>query len=589
MRNENPSVETIFHQVLEQDPSDRTAFLDQLCGEDSELRCEVEELLRFHETPGMYMEKPVLQWLDIAEDSAKCEVPTDQIDSNDTKHSTGNRENRDVKDGWPTFPGHEVLEELGRGGMGVVYLARQIRADRLVALKVILAQNHANREDRQRFQIEAEAIARLQHPGIVQIFEVSEHENNPYFTLEYCRGGNLSQYLNGIPVTPQEAAELTASLANAIQTAHDAQIIHRDLKPANVLLTPTVNSIDTEASGQSRSSLSNFSVKITDFSLAKNLDSVTLTAPGRVAGTPAYMAPEQAQSGQNMTVAVDVYALGTILYECLTGRPPFQAATAPQTILQVIQQEPVAPRQLSSAIPRDAETICLKCLHKDPRKRYASARELADDLQRYLDGKPIQARPVGLRERGWRWCRRNPLIATLLMLLFLTLTGGIIGTSIALHKADSNRKVAEKNLGDAEHQKRLAEEKSKQLEEKSKQLEEKTKQLRKELSRKEAALFSGQLARADGLVNLRPREALGLLLDLDLCPIHMRRFAWNLVARQAEPGLTIDNGKKGVYSVAFSPDGKTLATGGADGHVRLYEVATGRLRATLPKQSWPIY
>jgi serine/threonine protein kinase len=282
--------------------------------------------------------------------------------------------------------GYAVEAELGRGAMGVVYRARQLALGRTVALKMILAGDHASEQERARFRQEAEAIARLSHPNIVQIHEVGEHDGLPFLALEFCPGGSLADRLDGTPLPPGEAARLVETLARAMQPAHEAQVVHRDLKPANVLLS---------ADG---------TPKVTDFGLARKLDAATVdlaaTRPGAVLGTPSYMAPEQAggRSGE-VGPAADVYALGAILYECLTGRPPFKAATLHETLLQVTADEPVPPRQLQSQTPRDLETIVQKCLRKEPAQRYGSAAELADDLSRQQRGEPIRARPWG------RWSR----------------------------------------------------------------------------------------------------------------------------------------------------------------------------------------
>jgi hypothetical protein len=291
---------------------------------------------------------------------------------------------------WPAVPGYEVLEELGRGGMGVVYKARQAGLGRLVALKVILAGAHAGADDRARFRAEAEAVARLQHPNVVQIHEVGERDGRPYFSLEFCPGGSLDGRLAGTPLPPPEAGRLVETLARAVHAAHRHGIIHRDLKPANVLLAE------------------DGTPKITDFGLAKRLDGSGRTRSGELLGTPSYMAPEQARGqGKAVGPAADVYALGAILYECLTGRPPFRAATWPETLQQVSAEEPVPPRRLNAAVPRDLETVCLKCLEKEPGRRYAGARDLAEDLRRFGAGEPVKARPVGWPGRTWRWARRQ--------------------------------------------------------------------------------------------------------------------------------------------------------------------------------------
>jgi eukaryotic-like serine/threonine-protein kinase len=278
-------------------------------------------------------------------------------------------------------PGYDILEELGRGGMGVVYKARQIGLGRTVALKMVLAGVHAGPDDLARFHREAQAIARLKHPNIVQIFEVGTKEDLPFFSMEYLEGGSLADRLDGIPWGEHKAANLLHSLARAVHAAHQQNIIHRDLKPANILLT---------ADGLP---------KITDFGLAKKLDSgrTAHTQTGAILGTPSYMAPEQAGGAKNVGPSADVYALGAILYELLTGRPPFLAATHVDTILLVLSQDPEPPSRLCAEVDRDLETICLKCLHKDPNKRYPSAAALANDLRRFRVGELIHARHAGSR------------------------------------------------------------------------------------------------------------------------------------------------------------------------------------------------
>ena len=304
--------------------------------------------------------------------------------------------------------GYEILGELGRGGMGVVYRAMDLRLKRVVALKMVLAGAHADTAELQRFQLEAEAVAQLQHPNIVQIHDVGEHNGRPFLSLEFVGGGELASKIAGEPQPPAEAAELVETLSRAMHFAHQRNIIHRDLKPANVLLADD---------GQP---------KITDFGLAKRLEEDSAqTASGSIMGTPSYMAPEQA-GGKHSTIGpqTDVYALGALLYCLLTGRPPFQSASVMDTVLQVLEQEPVPPRQLVQGLDRDLETITLKCLQKDPGRRYQSAEEVAEELRRFLGGEPIQARPVGAIERGWRWGRRKPAIAGLCAAISLLLVVG---------------------------------------------------------------------------------------------------------------------------------------------------------------------
>lgn len=293
--------------------------------------------------------------------------------------------------------GYEILGVLGRGGMGVVYKARQPGLKRVVALKMILSGGHAGEDDLGRFRSEAQAVARLQHPNIVQIYEVGDDEGRPYFSLEYVDGGCLTRQLDGHPQHPRQAAEMTLVLTRAIAHAHAHGIVHRDLKPANVLLTK------------------DGTPKITDFGLAKRLeDDAGQTRSGSILGTPDYMSPEQA-SGRVRDIGPrsDVYALGAMLYEFITGRVPLRGASVLDTLQQVVSKEPVAPTQLQPKLPRDLETICLKCLQKDPAKRYATAEELGEDLRRFLANEPILARPIGAVERVWRACRRNPRVAAL--------------------------------------------------------------------------------------------------------------------------------------------------------------------------------
>jgi tetratricopeptide (TPR) repeat protein len=349
----------------------------------------------------------------------------------------------EARQGLPAIPGYELLEEVGRGGMGVVYKARHVALDRLVALKMVLSGEFAGELERARFRTEAQAAARLSHPNVVQVYEVGEHRGHPYLALEYVGGGSLAEQLRLGPLPPHRAAEVVEVLAGAVQAAHDQGIVHRDLKPANILLQMDKETRregdkergrqgdkEKEPSSVSSSpcllvSLSSAVPKIADFGLAKRLDVETATQSGAVMGTPAYMAPEQAAGkGKEVGPSADVYALGAILYECLTGRPPFQAATPLDTIFQVLSSEPVPPRRLRPGVPRDLETVCLCCLEKEPHKRYPSAGALADDLKRWLAGEPIRVRPVGGAGRLWRWCRRRPAVAALLLALLLSLLAG---------------------------------------------------------------------------------------------------------------------------------------------------------------------
>jgi WD40 repeat protein len=328
---------------------------------------------------------------------------------------------------YPSVPGYEILEELGRGGMGVVYKARHLALRRLVALKMILAGGHASRQDRNRFRGEAQAFAALQHPNIIQLYEVGEHDGLPFFSMEIVDGGSLKQKTRGTPLPAREAAALIEKLARAMHYAHQQGVIHRDLKPANVLLT---------ADGEP---------KITDFGLAKRLQEdshqteAAATRTGDAIGTPSYMAPEQAAGqGKRVGPLADVYSLGAMLYELLTGRPPFLAETVLETLSLVLSEEPASPSRVQPHLPRDLVTICLKCLRKEPLGRYGSAGELADDLRRFLQNEPIRAVPVGGWQRLVKWARRNPAWAALWavsVLALLVLLGGGIVYNVQLNRA----------------------------------------------------------------------------------------------------------------------------------------------------------
>jgi serine/threonine-protein kinase len=304
------------------------------------------------------------------------------------------------------FGKYEIIGEIGRGGMGVIYKARQKDLERTVAIKMILASQLASRQQVERFVAEARTMARLHHPNIVRIHETGEVHGQHYFVMEYITGASLAEELRKGTIGPEKAARLVALVARAVQHLHEQGIVHRDLKPSNILL---------DEKGQPY---------VTDFGLVKMLGSTNQTTTGAILGTPAYMAPEQATGrAEQVGPHSDVYSLGAILYELITGRPPFQAETALDTLVQVIESEPTQPRLINSHLSRHLETICMRCLDKDPAERYPSAGALAEDLERYVNGEAVEARQTGLVQRLRRWARREPALvyrlAVLLILMFI--------------------------------------------------------------------------------------------------------------------------------------------------------------------------
>jgi WD40 repeat protein/tetratricopeptide (TPR) repeat protein len=450
-----------------------------------------------------------------------------------------------------SFGDYEIVREVARGGMGVVFQARQVRLNRTVALKMILAGPLAGESDIRRFQTEAEAAAHLDHPGIVPIFEVGEHEGRHYFSMGFVEGESLAQRLNTGPLGSRPAAELLAKVTEAIAYAHRRGVIHRDLKPANILI---------DAGGHPR---------VTDFGLAKKVQADShLTASGQIMGTPSYMPPEQAGGNRGeVGPAADVYALGATLYCMVIGRPPFQAATAMDTVLQVINDDPVPPRRLNPAVDRDIETICLKCLEKDPARRYPSADALREDLRRFLAGESIRARPVGRAERLWRWCRRNPMLAA------------AVGAAAALLVA-----VAGLSVLDARRQARHAADQAEANRRITAALAESNRRLAMlDFERGRAACEQGQVG-AGMLWMVRALEDAAESGDT----------AWqhaallNLAAWRPHlpPLRAVFSHDEAVWSVAFSPDGRTALTGSGDGTARLWDAVTGRpIGQPMPHQS----
>jgi WD40 repeat protein/serine/threonine protein kinase len=445
----------------------------------------------------------------------------------------------------PIVPGYELLATLGSGGMGVVFKARQIGLKRTVALKMILGGAHASREQLIRFRSEAEAVARLQHPNIVQIFEVGEHHGQPFFSLEFMDGGTLKQHLAGTPQLSRWSAALIETLARAVHFAHQQGVVHRDLKPENVLLKNPDQGREgfhdqpTAAEHVAVCNLQTAIPKIADFGLAKRLDLLDdgRTQTGYLLGTPSYMAPEQADGrAKQIGLPADVYALGAMLYELVTGRPPFKGASMSETLEQVRGVEPVPPRRLQPRLPRDLETICLKCLHKEPERRYTSALALAEDLRRFLNREPIRARPVSTFQRAWRWATRRPATAGLLAVSLLAGLA-LIGLGV------SNRFRA---------------------------------RLQEQVDRAETYDYFYRIAHAhtawrDGEIQLMAEK-------LDECPPSRRLWEWRYLRRLAENSVFVSS----LYPawancVAYSPDGGRIACGFRDGMIRLWDATTGSL------------
>jgi WD40 repeat protein len=429
----------------------------------------------------------------------------------------------------PAPPGYEVLGELSRGGMGVVYKGRQLGLNRFVALKMVLAGAHASAADRARFRTEGEAVARLQHPNVVQIYEIGEHEGCPYLTMELVAGPTLTQACAGQPQPAHAAAALVETLARAIACAHAAGIVHRDLKPGNVLLAGAGPSLADRVP------------KVIDFGLAKRLDDLSLTRPGLVLGTPSYMAPEQAQGKRGpVGPAVDVYALGAILYELLTGRPPFLAESVESTLALVVGEDPLPPRRQHPKVPRDLETICLKCLAKEPQRRYTSAAELADDLRRFLDGRPIRGRPPSLVYQATKYVRRHTTLIGGIVATFVALVAGLVATAIFA-------------VGEA-RQRQRAEEAFRKVERDAYQAR---------LAAAVAALTEHEVAEAGA--------------QLQAAPESLRGWEWHHLSGRAEEELpaVVRPGRNYYDFGGFVEPGRVLAAFTEDRRIRLVNARTG--------------
>jgi eukaryotic-like serine/threonine-protein kinase len=467
------------------------------------------------------------------------------------------------------FGEYEILEELGAGGMGVVYKARQSKLKRIVAIKMIRSGELASAQDVQRFEAEAKAAARLSHPGIVTVHEVGIHHGQHFYTMDYVEGGSLSQLHRDKPIDSRRAATLVRGLAESMSYAHEQGVVHRDLKPANILLT-------TEGVP-----------RITDFGLAKRMrteeesHAPTMTESGQILGTAGYMSPEQA-AGKSQLVGppADIYSLGAVLYALLTSRAPFTGETPSQTILQVLQNEPVSPRALNTDVPRDLETICLKCLQKEPHKRYGTAQGLADDLTLFLARKPVHARPVSSVERSWRWCRRNAVLASLCVILFMTL---LLGSGISWYykylsdrRADANFNLAREER----HFRNLAEQRKHEAERSRSLAESRLTELRISERESRRHLYCAHMSLiqnawdkddepggAQEIARLLERQVPGTGQE------DLRSFEWHYWHRRINDELFNIIGQ--FRAVSLDPHGTLIATGGRDKTVRLWDAATG--------------
>ncbi len=454
---------------------------------------------------------------------------------------------------------YELLEEIARGGMGVVYKARQVSLNRVVALKMILAGQLASEADVQRFKAEAEAAANLDHPNIVPIYEVGDHHGQQYFSMKLVEGPSLGAVIPDLVRQPRRAAALLAQVARAVHYAHQRGILHRDLKPANVLLEGRAGDVSPPVP------------YVTDFGLAKRVEGDSqLTQSGAIVGTPSYMAPEQAAAKKGLSTAADVYSLGAVLYECLAGRPPFRAATPLETLLQVLDREPERPSGVLPQVDRDLETVCLKCLHKEPAKRYESAEALARDLERWLAGEPIQARPAGAAERALKWVRRRPAVAALTAALLVMVFVAVNGIVWGWREAKANEAEARQAQGRAEQ----AGEALRQQRDEAVAARRAAVQARQEA---EATLYFNRINlayhywRGD---NLSQAESI-----LALTPPPRRSWEYDYLRRLCHADLlTLPGNGQFPRELAFSKDGRRLAAfaHSGDAGARVWDLATNR-------------
>jgi WD40 repeat protein len=559
-----PDVKAIFTAALEHPAGPgRESYLAEACGGDAGVRRRVEELIEAYARAGDVLGPSGAPATTMADRASVEDDPTGASESTDPGRTTDRAPSPDDPEATTSlaargaagdgdglargetvryFGDYEIRRELGRGGMGVVYEAMQLSLNRPVALKMVKAGLLAGDDELRRFRNEAEAVALLDHPGVVPVYEVGEHQGQHYFSMKLIPGGSLVPLVDRYKDDPRAAARLVAEAAEAVAHAHARGILHRDLKPANLLV---------DAEGHPH---------VTDFGLAKRVAAdFELTQSGAILGTPAYMAPEQAAGRRGgITTATDVYGLGAVLYALLTGQAPFGGDSMVETLDAVRNTPPEPPRRLSAAVPHDLETICLKCLEKDPRRRYPTAQALAEDLRAWLESRPIAARRVGAGERAWLWCRRRPVVAGLAAAVAMSLIVAAVSAAVA---ALQYRLIARQEA-------RLRN-----------QAEDRAKAEARAKEELEASLYFQGIALADLELS---RDNLGRARDeLDACPPGLRWWEWYYLTRLCRLDPVILPDKAEVNSVAFSPDGERLASAGGGGFIKVRNSKTGDVIQTL--------
>lgn len=549
--------EAIFHEALAiAEGTKRREFLLRACGGDVGLRERVERLLGLQpHAAGVFPTEPSVGSVG----SRLCRWHEALVmNPSQTAWATGPNAAPTVPPIPRTFGDYELLEEIARGGMGVVYRARQVSLDRIVAIKLILTGPAASRAFIHRFRTEASAAANLQHPNIVGVHEVGTQQGENYLVMDYVDGPDLSRFVGREALGAHRAAGYLKAIAEAVHHAHERGILHRDLKPSNVLVDSTRDQ-----------------PRVTDFGLARRLDGdSSLTITGQVIGSPSFMPPEQADGTRGPVGRhSDVYGLGGILYYLLTARAPFQGESLEQTLQATLNQDPIAPRLLNAAVPPDLETICLKCLEKEPDRRYRTARELADEVGRFLADTPIQARPVSPLERGWRWCRRKPALAGSLALALILLLIVAVGSPIATFHINRARTAMEREARRAE----------------AGELAYRRRAYSADMNLAHVALQEQNLARAIQLLDRwipsnifarqssPPRAASGVSTTQALVPPDLRGWEWRhlrALCRSDEITTLTPPARKHldfIVAVAYSPDGRWLASASHDGHVKLFD------------------